>query len=95
MHGRGRTAFGVGTVRRVFIHQSADQDVPIVVLQLLTESHACFSAKSAAQHVCVFPLERLETKKYALATITGRLNKAAPSALDFNPALQISALSVK
>merc|ERR1711915_763525 len=56
MHGRRRIAFGVGTVRRVFSHQSADQDVPTVALQLLTKSHACFSAKSAAQHVCVFPL---------------------------------------
>ena len=65
--------------------QTADQSVHIVVQQLLTERHVCFTVKNAAQNVCVFLPGRLETDKYALATITGRLRKAAPSALDFNP----------
>ena len=67
--------------------QSATQGVHIVVRQPLTESRACFSVKSVAQNVCVFLSGPMETKKYVLATITGRLNKVPPSALDFNPGL--------
>jgi len=69
-----------------FIHQNAGEGVHIGVRPLLTRNHACFSVKSAAQSVCVFLPELMETNKYALATTTGKLSKAAPSALDhLNP----------
>ena len=62
--------------------QNAGKGVHIGVRQLLTESLACSSVKTAAQSVCVFHPALLETEKYALATTTGRLSKAVPSALD-------------
>ncbi|KAH9313706.1 hypothetical protein KI387_022333, partial [Taxus chinensis] len=59
------------------------QGVLTGVLQLLTKSPACFSARNAVLSVSVFLLELMETNKCAPATTTGRLNKGVPSALDF------------
>ncbi|KAM6592502.1 hypothetical protein CsatA_000205 [Cannabis sativa] len=47
-----------------------------------TGSHACSSAKSVVQHVCVCLLGLMETSKYALVTIIGRPREEAPSALN-------------
>jgi formate dehydrogenase assembly factor FdhD len=68
--------------------QNAGKGVHIGVRQLLTKSRACSSAKSAAQNVCVFLPGLMETNKFALATTTGRLSKAAPSALDHLTCIQ-------
>ncbi|KAI8031567.1 Protein RSI-1 [Camellia lanceoleosa] len=48
-----------------------------------TRSRACSSASSAAPNACVCRRGLMATNKHALATTTGRPNKAVPNALKY------------
>lgn len=65
----------------IFFEQIVNQGVVIVVLQLHTRSHACFSAKNAVLHVYVFHRVYMETSKCVLVTTAGRQRKEDQNAL--------------
>ncbi|KAL5745181.1 hypothetical protein ACOSP7_026327 [Xanthoceras sorbifolium] len=62
-------------------HRTANRGARIDARLRHTRSHACFSARNAAQSACVCLLELMETSRSALATIIGRPRKEDPNAL--------------
>ncbi|CAL5365072.1 unnamed protein product [Camellia sinensis] len=61
----------------------ASQDAHTGARRHRTRSRACSSASSAAPNACVCRRGLMATNKHALATTTGRPNKAVPNALKY------------
>ncbi|CAL5323698.1 unnamed protein product [Camellia sinensis] len=65
------------------VQQIASQDAHTGARRHRTRSRACSSASSAAPNACVCRRGLMATNKHALATTTGRPNKAVPNALKY------------
>lgn len=80
--------FFVGNLRYLtlffgWIVQIVYRNARIAAHRLHSRNPACFSARNVVLSVCVCPLVPMATNKPALATITGKPRKVAPSVPDF------------